>query len=136
MSRPFEPLSQKLKAYALDAKTNSDTLRSASDSIIRDGKQVMDTTAATMGQALKVISETEKTLKRLKAQDLPKAVNDLREASKDMSTLSTQMGLVGHVGTALLVVGLLLSAWCFLNSLSVLILTKPNAVSNPDASVI
>jgi hypothetical protein len=119
----------------MDAKTSSDKLRAISDAIKVEGPQMLNAISANTGEALKVIGETEIALDKLKAGGLKKAISELRNASKDMDTLSTQMGLVGHVGTALLVVGLLLSAWCFLNSLSVLILTRSNVANNPEASV-
>ena len=124
MSRPLEKQAQDLINNAQNIKTISASLSGISDTIGRDGKNVSSALAATSEQALKVISEVEKTLAQLKTQDLPKAIADLRATSVNLSQLSAQVDIAGNVGLALLVVGLLLAAWCFLHSLGALMLAK------------
>ena len=79
----------------------------------------------TSAQALKVTTEIEKTLDRLKAQDLPKALANLKATSENLQSISRSVDLAGNIGEALLVIGLLLSVWCFLNSLSIIAMARP-----------
>jgi hypothetical protein len=76
---------------------------------------------------MKALVETEKTLERLKSQDLPKAIENLKTTSENLRNLSTQVDSVSNVGAVLLVVGLLLALWCFIHSLGVLLLARSQA---------
>lgn len=128
MSHPWEKQARDFINKAHDIKAISATLSGISDTLNSDdGKNVSSALVVTSEQALKVISEVEKTLEKLKTQDLPKAIADLRVTSANLSQISTQIDMVGNVGLVLLVVGLLLAGWCFLHSLSALMLANSRA---------
>ena len=124
MSRPLEKQAQELKTSAQDLKVISESLSGISETIGRDGQKVSSAFIATSEQALKVIAEAEKALAQLKTQDLPKALADLKTTSENLRNISAQVDIVGNVGSVLLIVGLLLSGWCFLNSLGTLVLAR------------
>jgi len=123
-TRPMQPVALEFKAHAQNMKALSATLLAVSDTIGRDGKNLSLSFMTTSEQALKLLEETEKTLGRLKSNDLPKALVDLRETSDNLRSVSEQVNVGGDIGKALLVVGLLLAGWCFLNSLGTLMLVN------------
>jgi methyl-accepting chemotaxis protein len=123
--RPLEKPAQRLIDSAKHINGITDGMLGIATTISRDGKKLSEGFIATSEQALKVIAEAEKTLGRLNTQDLPKALLDLRAASKNLSVISEQVDIVDNIGLFLLIVGLILAAWCFLNSVSLLTLSKP-----------
>lgn len=123
--RPLEKPAQSLIDSAKHINGITDGMSGIATTISRDGKKLSEGFIATSEQALKVIAEAEKTLGRLNTQDLPKALLDLRAASKNLSVISEQVDIVDNIGLFLLIVGLILAAWCFLNSVSLLTLSKP-----------
>ena len=77
MSHPWEKQARDFINKAHDIKAISATLSGISDTLNSDdGKNVSSALVVTSEQALKVISEVEKTLEKLKTQDLPKAIAD------------------------------------------------------------
>ncbi len=132
MTKPLEEQGKQLKEVAQDFKTVRVTLVGISDSIDQDGQKVGTAFIATSDQAIKVIGETEKTLARLKTQDLPKAIADLKATSENLRSISAQVDTVSNVGLVMLVVGLLLALWCIVHSLGSLLLVRSHAFG-PDA---
>jgi hypothetical protein len=130
MSRPMERAAQNLKANAQEIKVVSKAMSDVSDTIGRDGQKLSSAFMATSEQALKLVAEAEMTLGRIKLQDLPKAIEDLRTTSASLLKVSAQVEMAGNVGLVLLVVGLLLAGWSFLNSLGTLILASAQAVGS------
>jgi hypothetical protein len=128
IAHPLQIQGQELKANAADLKAVAGTLSNISVALDRDGTNVSLAFVATSDQALKVISEVEKTLSHLKSQDLPKALTDLKTTTEKLKSISVQVDLVGNFGRVLLVVGLLLSGWCFLHSLGALMLAKSHEI--------
>lgn len=126
-SQPLKSESQALTATAPELKVISEKLSGISVNISRDGNNLSSAFIATLEQALKVIAEGEKTLGRLNTQDFPKAIKDLKTTSENLRKVSEQVDLVGNVGLALLVVGLILATWCFLHSLGAIILARSQA---------
>jgi hypothetical protein len=124
MTQPLNKPAQELIANAQHLQVVSQTLSSVADAISHDGQNLSAAVSATSQQALKVIAEAQKTLGRLNTQDLPKALEELRATSKNLSTINAQVDIVGNVGWVLLIVGLLLAVWCFLNSLGALMLAN------------
>jgi len=118
MSQPLDRPAQQLLQNAQELKAVSDSLSGVANTISRDGQKLSAAVIATSNQALKVIAEIDKSLSRLNAQELPKALEDLRRTSMNLRDISAQVNIVGNIGMALFVVGLLLSVWCFLSSLS------------------
>lgn len=84
----------------------------------RNGNGLALKTIATTQQALRQIAEIERILNRLKTDDLPKAVADLKETTKDLRDASARVDMVSNIGLILLVVGLVLAAWCFVQSVA------------------
>lgn len=132
MSRPLENQARALKATAQNIKVVNASLSGISASISRDGQNLGSTFIATCEQALKVVAEAETTLGRIKTKDLPKAIEDLKTTSENLRNISAQVDIVGNVGLVLLVVGLLLAVWCFLNSLGSLMLASSKTHGSKD----
>ena len=128
MSKPLEKNGQSMKAEAQDIKSLGGSLRAISSLLANDSKNLSASITDTSNKAIKLLDETEKTLISLKSQNLPQAIAELRSASENLHSASRQVNLTGNLGLVLLVAGLLLSGWCFLNSLSVLNLV--NSQSN------
>lgn len=124
MTQPLNMPAQQLIANAQHLQVVSQTLSSAAATISHDGQNLSAAVSATSQQALKVIAEAQKTLARLNTHDLPKALEELRTTSKNLSTINAQVDIVGNVGWIFLIVGLLLALWCFLNSLGALMLAN------------
>ena len=131
MSHPMERQAEALKENAKELKAAGERLSGTSAFIRRDGKELALKTIATSQQAVKLIVEVERTLLRVKSQDLPKALVDLKVTSENLRDISARVDMVSNVGLILLVVGLLLAAWCFVQSLGALLLAKSHAVG-PD----
>ena len=138
MTKPFEDQGKQLQGSAQEVKTVSVTLAGISDSIGKDGQKLSAAFIATSDQAIKVIDETEKTLARLKSQDLPKAIADLKSTSENLRRISAQVDTVSNVGEVMLFVGLLLALWCIVHSLGALLLARSHAfgLSTDNASAI
>jgi hypothetical protein len=126
MSRPLEASAGKIRTIAQEIKTLSEGMASIATSIGRDGQNLGGAVVASGNQALKVIAEAEKTLERINAQDLPKAIEELKATSQNLNVVSAQVDLLGKGGVVLLVAGLILAVWCFLNSLGFLMLANAN----------
>jgi len=123
-STPLAKQAEALQDSALHMKQISEGISQAAIAVGRDAKSLGAAINETSAQALKVTTELENTLGRLKTQDLPKALADLKTTSEKLQSISKRVDLVGNIGEVLLVIGLLLSLWCFLNSLSTIALTR------------
>jgi methyl-accepting chemotaxis protein len=122
MTRPLEEQAKEAIATALDIKAISESFSSLATTIGSDGQSLSTAVVNTGNQALKVIAEADNALGRLNGQDLPKAIDDLNAVSKNLSVVGTQVELLSTGCVFLLAVGLILAAWCFLNSLGFLML--------------
>lgn len=127
MSQPMAKKGQELKDNAREIKAISAGLSGLSETLTHDAKNLSSAFVATTDQALLVLGEVEKTLARIKTQDLPKAIADLKSTSENLRSVSAQVDMVGNVGLILLIVGLLLATWCFLHSVGALMLAKSDA---------
>lgn len=124
MTRPLAPTGQTIKGNAQQLKSLGGGLQTVSLSLSKDIQNVSTAFVDTSNHAIKVLGAAEKALAELNAQELPKAVAELKIASENLRTVSTQVEIAGNVGLVLLIAGLLLAGWCFLNSLSVLYMTE------------
>jgi septal ring factor EnvC (AmiA/AmiB activator) len=124
ITRPFEDVGKKFMGLAMNLKSINSTFAKITESINQDGPKVGTDLVTTSEQAMKALIETEKTLERLKSQDLPKAIENLKATSENLRNLSTQVESVSNVGPVLLLVGLLLALWCFIHSLGALLLAR------------
>ncbi len=100
ITRPFEDVGKKFMGLALNLKSVKSTFAKITDSINQDGPKVGTDSVNTSEQAMKALIETEKTLERLKSQDLPKAIENLKATSENLRNLSTQVDSVSNVGPA------------------------------------
>lgn len=135
ISRPLEKQARELKLNSQDIKVISEILSEASQVISRDGQNLGSTFIATCEQALKVISEAEKALGQIKMNDLPKTIEDLKTTSEKLRNIGVQVDIVGNVGLALLVIGLLLAVWCFFNSLGSLMLASSKTLTHETGKI-
>ena len=85
MSNPMAEQAKEARAVAQDIKNVSETMASIATTVGRDGRNLSAGIIATGKQALKVIGETEKTLARINAQDLPKAIAEMKATSQEPS---------------------------------------------------
>lgn len=129
--RPMLVMTKPLEAPAKSFKENSEHLKSLgegligiSSSLAKDGHNISSAFVDTSNNAIKLLDDTEKTLAVLKGLEFPKALANLKIASDNLRTVGAQADIAGNFGLILLITGLLLSGWCFLNSLSLLIMTK------------
>lgn len=136
MSRPLASYGKKLKSDAQNIQTISNGLLRISNTIEKEGQELGLSFGQQIEQTLKLLKETEKTLDGLQKHDLPDAVREMREAAKNLRIVSKNLDDAGSTGAVLLIVfGLLVSGWCFLNSLGQLMLANKistNAGINPD----
>lgn len=123
-SKPLSQAAGNLKENAQQLHEISAGLSLVSATFGRDGKALSDLIGRTSAQALMVISNSERTLEQLKAQDLPKAIADLKTTSENLQSVSMEIDRAGKFGIILLIAGLLMSLWCLLNSLSTIALTS------------
>ncbi len=120
MSRPLENQATTLKRSAMDLKTSATSIQALATTIEKDGQNLLKATVETSNQAIKIMEDSEGVLKQLRSQALPNAVDELKATSGQLASISSNIDLAEKVPLALLIIGLILSGWCFLNSLSVL----------------
>lgn len=120
MNRPLENQATTIKQLAIDMKTYAAALQAEAATIAKDGQSLVNNIVDSRNQSIKLLDDSEKVLKDVRTQALPNAVAELRSASEQLVSVSSGISMAGNLPLALLVVGLLLAAWCFLNSLSVL----------------
>ena len=129
MTRPLKSQGQLLMADAQNIKIVGSGLLALSDTIANDGARLGAAFAVTGEQALRLLEETEKTLDGLQGNDLPKALQEMKSTSENLRNVSQQVNVAGNISMTFLVFGLLLSGWCFLNSLSHLLMINQYAGS-------
>lgn len=131
--RPIIVMSRPLEAYAQGLKTTAQTIKGISSGMpnfANQGQQRVADVVAISGQVIKHLEDAEKLLDHLNETDLPKALQEMKNTSENLRTISQQIGNSGDIGVVFFVFGLLLSGWCFLNSLSLLMLTKQFSPEN------
>jgi hypothetical protein len=129
MTKPFEAQGKQIEQAGRDAKATSVDLTGISESIGRDAQKINAAFIATSDQAIKVIDETEKSLVRLKENDLPKAIVDLKSTSENLRNISANLDMLSNGGIVILASGLLLALWCMVQSLGALSLARKNTIN-------
>lgn len=124
MSRPLEAYAQRLKAAAQEIREFGTGI----PSVAVEGSRQVAAVGATTSQALSQLDDSEKLLGRLQETDLPSALKEMSSTSEKLRTISQQIAIAGNMGVLFLVFGLLLSAWCFLNSLNMLYLIEDRSI--------
>lgn len=125
--RPVIVTSIPLEAYAKRLKASAQEIRELGiviSSKAVEGSRKVVAASATTNQLLGQLDDSEKLLARLQGNDLPKALKEMKSTSENIRTISQQVGIAGNVVVVLFVFGLLLAGWCFLNSVSLLLLTN------------
>lgn len=120
MTKPLEGTGKKIKESGKQLKSLGEGLLGVSTTLAKDGQNLSTAFADTSTQAIKLLDDTEKTLATLKGLEFPKALADLKVAADNLRKVGGQVDLASNMGLALLFAGLLLSGWCFMNSLSLL----------------
>lgn len=126
MSKPLGQPAEEARAVAQDMKTVSESMASIATTVGRDGHNLATGIIATGDQALKLIGEAEKTLDRINAQDLPKAIAEMKSTAQELTRVSARVDMVSKGGVVLLGAGVILAVWCFLNGLAMLMLVSAN----------
>lgn len=125
ISRPLASYGDKLKLDAQNIQAISNGLRRISDSIDKESHGLSLSFDKQLEQTLILLKETAKTLEELQKHDLPDAVSEMREAAKNLRLVSKNVDDSGSKATLMLIIiGLLVSGWCLLNSLSQLMLVS------------
>lgn len=124
MTKPLEATGKSFKENSEQLKSLGEGLLGVSSSLAKDGQNISSAFVDTSNNAIKLLNDTEKTLAVLKGLEFPKALANLKIASDNLRTVGAQADIAGNFGLILLVIGLLLSGWCFLNSLSLLMMTN------------
>lgn len=128
---PLEKEANELKAMSQEIRTVGEGIYVASSGIERNGKKLGDSFLASSEKARQLLEETDKTLEQLQRNDLPTAINEMRGLSKSLASATQEMPTAGQIGRLLLMIGLLLSGWCFLNSLNLLIMADQIQTTHP-----
>jgi len=131
MTQPLAPTGQSIKQNGAQLKSLGDALERISSSMTKDGQNLTTAFIDTSNQTIKLLDDTEKTLAALKGLEFPKALADLKIASDNLRAVGTQVDMAGNIGLVLLIAGLLLAGWCFLNSLHMLYLTNECFAPSP-----
>jgi hypothetical protein len=124
MSRPLANDGRKLKSDAQNLATISNGLLRISTAIAKEGQGLGSAFDQQIEQTLKLLEETENTLDSLQKHELPDAVKEMRDAADNLRVVSKEVDDSGSIGAVLLIIGLLVSGWCFLNSLGQLMLAN------------
>lgn len=124
MTKPFEDEGKKLQDAGAKASETGRKLAEYSDLIGRDAKKFTVAYIATSDQLIKVIDETEKSLSRIKENDLPKAISELKHASGALSDVGASIGLISNLGPVLLLIGLLITLWGMVQSLGLIVFVR------------
>lgn len=124
MTQPLAVTGQSIKQNGAQLKSLGNALQGISSSLAQDGQKLTTAFIDTSNQTIKLLDDTEKTLAALKGLEFPKALADLKIASDNLRAVGTQVDMAGNISLVLLIAGLLLAGWCFLNSLHMLYLTN------------
>jgi hypothetical protein len=118
MTRPLKNHGLLLMEDAQNIKKFGNGLLALSGTIGNDGARLGAAFVVTGENALRLLDETEKTLDGLQENELPKALQAMKSASENLRKISQRISVTEDISMAFLIFGLLLSGWCFLNSLS------------------
>lgn len=130
-TKPLASTVQSINQNGAQLKLLGDGLLGISSSLTKDGQNLSTAFIDTSNQTIKLLDDTEKTLAALKGLEFPKALANLKAASDNLRTVGAQVDMAGNIGLVLLIAGLLLAGWCFLNSLHMLYLTKQCFAQSP-----
>lgn len=123
-TRPLAQQGLELKAHGKQIKRLSDSLVSFSVMMNQDAQRLNSTFIATCSETIRLLDDVGKSVTVLNRQDLPAAIADLEKASESLKEASNRIHLTQNFSLALLVAGLILSAWCFIHSVGVIMIAK------------
>lgn len=89
-----------------------------------DGEKISIAYVETAKSALIAIENIEKSLDTIQSNDLPIALKEMKGTAENLKTISESINsVVSPIGLVLFVLGLLFSGWCFVHSLSLLMMS-------------
>ena len=127
LRRPMEPDGANFKANAKDFRTVSDGILQLSKTVEADGVQLGAAFWQLSEQTMKLLEESEKSLRGIQQQALPMAVQEMRRIASQMQSVSNELANVSSVDTTAPLIGLVFSALCFLNGACLLALASRSA---------
>lgn len=122
--RPFEDEGNQLVRLSVEIRKIGSAVRAVSDSLLADASRTGKQFVLASDQLIAVIDGAEGVISRVKRVDLPLAVNDLKVTSERLKAVKSQVDSGAHVALGIMIVGLLLSAWCIVHSLGVVMLAR------------
>jgi hypothetical protein len=122
--RPFEDEGNQLVRLSVEIRKIGSAVRAVSDSLLVDASRTGKQFVLASDQLIAVIDGAEGAISRVKQVDLPLAVNDLKVTSERLKAVKSQVDSGAHVALGIMIVGLLLSAWCIVHSLGVVMLAR------------
>jgi len=123
-TRPLAQQGVALREHAKQIRKFSDSLLSFSQTMNQDGQRLNSAFVATCAETIHLLDDAAKSIAILKRQELPDAIADLEKASLSLKDASSRVHLAEDFLLALLMVGLILSAWCFFHSVSLILLAN------------
>jgi ABC-type transporter Mla subunit MlaD len=126
MNKPMEHQGRDAIALAQEIASVSNSMSSIASTIGRDGQRAAGALASASNQALTIMDAVEKTLEKVKPQDLRATIAEMQAISRRLKAVSEQTEIVSKGGIVLAGAGLILAVWCFLNSLGMLMLAAGN----------
>jgi hypothetical protein len=95
-----------------------------SSAVKNDGERIGNAYVEKAKSALIVIENIEKSLDTIQGNDLPIALKEMKGTAENLKTMSESINSgVKQIGLILFVLGLLFSGWCFVHSLSLLMMS-------------
>ena len=124
MTAPYSDQGKQLKAAAQEVKEVTEQLKKISNAIGQNAPIINSKLTSMSNETIIILSKTEKALTRLKAEDLPRAVANLKATSQNLLSISAQIETIGHLSMVALIAGLLLALWGALHSIGAILLAK------------
>jgi len=122
--RPFEDEGRKLVGVSAELRKVGAAIRTLSDSLLVDASRTGKQFVQASDQLIAVLGGAEGAISRVKEVDLPLAIKDLKDTSERLKVVKGQVDSAVHVALAIMIAGLLLSAWCFVHSLGSVMLAR------------
>ena len=117
MNRPLQTQAQSMKQLSQELSTTGKSIAALSPALTNDAQNLAAAIIASSNQMLRLIDNTEKSLADLHKRTLPDTITNLRSAADNLSVINSRIHQASRIAEALLIIGLLLAAWCFLHSL-------------------
>lgn len=117
MNRPLQAQAQSMKQLSQELSTTGNSIAVLAPALTKDAQNLAAAIIASSNQMLKLIDTTEKSLADLHKRTLPDTIANLRSAADNLSVINSRIHHASMIAEALLIIGLLLAAWCLLHSI-------------------